>query len=220
MTEIGESNRRVAVAETGEGSRQQMPKTLLLHGSDHPGMVLIGTLLTKNNYLTWSYAVKRALRAKMKFSFIEAHFYTSYSVKFLLWHKCTCGRCTCGVTKTIADQATFSKLIEFLMGLSETFDHMRDQLLVIDPVPSVNNAYSMILRVEKQREVHMEGNDTIESVAMQVRTGEKRDYFPKGGNQRKLFVDKKRLHCDNCGRVGHTRETCFKLHGSLTGTKS
>ncbi|KAL0304041.1 UNVERIFIED_CONTAM: Retrovirus-related Pol polyprotein from transposon RE2 [Sesamum radiatum] len=70
MTELGESSRRVAAAETGEGSRQQMPETL--HGSDHPGMVLSGTLLTKNNYLIWSYAVKRALRAKIKIGFIEA----------------------------------------------------------------------------------------------------------------------------------------------------
>ncbi|KAL2251686.1 UNVERIFIED_CONTAM: hypothetical protein Sindi_2290900 [Sesamum indicum] len=57
--------------ETGEGGRQTVPEALQLHGSDHPGMILVGTLLTKSNYLTWSYAVKRALQAKMKLGFID-----------------------------------------------------------------------------------------------------------------------------------------------------
>ncbi|KAK4386145.1 hypothetical protein Sango_2485100 [Sesamum angolense] len=103
----------------------------------------------------------------------------------------TCGGCTCEVFKATADQATFSRLIQFLIGLSETFDHMRDQLLVIDPVPSVNRAYSMILRVEKQREDSMEESDTADNVAMQVRTGGRNDLIAKGGQQRKTNVDKK-----------------------------
>ncbi|KAL0291398.1 UNVERIFIED_CONTAM: Retrovirus-related Pol polyprotein from transposon RE2 [Sesamum calycinum] len=65
--------------------------------------------------------------------------------------QCTCGW-TCEAFKAAADQAVFTKLIQFLMGLNEMFDHMRDQLLVMDPVPTVNKAYLMILRVEKQRE--------------------------------------------------------------------
>ncbi|KAL0293766.1 UNVERIFIED_CONTAM: hypothetical protein Sangu_3231500 [Sesamum angustifolium] len=52
--------------------------------------------------------------------------------------------CTCGASKTTADQAVFTRLIQFLMGLSESFDHLRDQLLVMDPVPTTNKAYSMV----------------------------------------------------------------------------
>ncbi|KAK4384958.1 Retrovirus-related Pol polyprotein from transposon RE1 [Sesamum angolense] len=66
------------------------------------------------------------------------------------------------------DQATFTRLIQFLMGLSETFDHLRDQLLVMDPVPTVNKAYSMVLRVEKQREVNVDYTNTMDNAAMQV----------------------------------------------------
>ncbi|KAL0342923.1 UNVERIFIED_CONTAM: hypothetical protein Sangu_1179700 [Sesamum angustifolium] len=62
--------------------------------------------------------------------------------------QCTCG-CTCEAFKATADQAVFTRLIQFLMGLSDMFDHMRDQLLVMDPVPIVNKEYSIILRVEK-----------------------------------------------------------------------
>ncbi|KAL0336721.1 UNVERIFIED_CONTAM: hypothetical protein Sradi_4884000 [Sesamum radiatum] len=57
--------------DTTEGSRQSTPEALQLHGSGHPDMILVGTLLTKHNYLTWSYAIKRALRAKMKLGVIN-----------------------------------------------------------------------------------------------------------------------------------------------------
>ncbi|KAL0435393.1 UNVERIFIED_CONTAM: Retrovirus-related Pol polyprotein from transposon RE1 [Sesamum radiatum] len=54
--------------------------------------------------------------------------------------QCTCG-CTCGAFKAIVEQAVFTRLLQFLMGLNETFDHMRDQLLVMDPAPSEPRSY-------------------------------------------------------------------------------
>ncbi|KAL0371778.1 UNVERIFIED_CONTAM: hypothetical protein Scaly_0859400 [Sesamum calycinum] len=57
-------------SSTGE-NRMTMPEKLQLHGSDHPGMVLVSAPLTGKNYLNWSFGVKRALRAKMKLSFID-----------------------------------------------------------------------------------------------------------------------------------------------------
>ncbi|KAK4383954.1 hypothetical protein Sango_3105000 [Sesamum angolense] len=65
--------------------------------------------------------------------------------------QCTCGGCTYGASKATADQAIFTPLIQFLMGFSDTFGHLRDQLLVMDPIPINNNAYSMILRVENRK---------------------------------------------------------------------
>ncbi|XP_011069429.1 uncharacterized protein LOC105155256, partial [Sesamum indicum] len=126
--------------------------------------------------------------------------------------QCTCG-CTCGAFKAAADQATFIRLTQFLMGLSENFDHLRDQLLVMDPIPTVNKAYSMLQRIEKQREVNLEGGDSLDGVVMQVRTGSRRELAVKSGQQRGL-TDKRGLHCSNCNRTGHTRDTCFKLHGT------
>ncbi|KAL0282069.1 UNVERIFIED_CONTAM: hypothetical protein Sangu_2972400 [Sesamum angustifolium] len=47
-----------------------------------------------------------------------------------------------------------------------------------------------------------------------VRTGGRKDLNAKGGQQRKTNVDKKGQHCDHCDKNGHTKETCFKLHGT------
>ncbi|KAL5784713.1 hypothetical protein ACOSQ2_007105 [Xanthoceras sorbifolium] len=44
---------------------------LFLHNSDHPGMALVTTPLTRKNFLTWSRSVKIALGAKLKLNFID-----------------------------------------------------------------------------------------------------------------------------------------------------
>ncbi|KAL0396038.1 UNVERIFIED_CONTAM: hypothetical protein Scaly_0052200 [Sesamum calycinum] len=47
-----------------------------------------------------------------------------------------------------------NQLMLFLMGLINAYDHVRSQVLLMDPLPTVGKAYSMFLRVEKQREVY------------------------------------------------------------------
>ncbi|KAK4411898.1 hypothetical protein Sango_0262800 [Sesamum angolense] len=63
------------MAEPSNAAETRQTTTILerlqLHGSDHPGMVLVSAPLTCNNYLNWSFGVKRALRAKMKLGFID-----------------------------------------------------------------------------------------------------------------------------------------------------
>ncbi|KAL0408068.1 UNVERIFIED_CONTAM: hypothetical protein Sradi_1741200 [Sesamum radiatum] len=165
MAEAAETSRETTqgTVDMTEGKRLQFLETLQLHGSDHPGVILGNISVVE--YLSKLWMIWDELDVLMPTP------------------QCTC-ECTCGAFKAAADQAVFTRLIQFLMGLSETFDHLHDQLLVMDPVPSVNKAYSMILRVEKQREVNMEGTESVDIAAMQVRTG------------------------------GHTRDTCFKLHGT------
>ncbi|KAL2227777.1 UNVERIFIED_CONTAM: hypothetical protein Sindi_2136400 [Sesamum indicum] len=61
----------VEVSATAEMRGNPLPKKLQLHGSDHPEMVLVSVPLTDNNYLNWSFGIKRALHAKMKLGFMD-----------------------------------------------------------------------------------------------------------------------------------------------------
>lgn len=57
------------------------------------------------------------------------------------------------------------------MGLNESYDAIRSQILVMDTLPSLNKAYSMVLRVEKQRSVQVDliaGTGNTDSSAMLV----------------------------------------------------
>lgn len=49
------------------------------------------------------------------------------------------------------------------MGLNDTFENLRNQILVLDPLPYVHKAYSMALRVEKQKEVQINFSNSTES---------------------------------------------------------
>ncbi|XP_031260066.1 uncharacterized protein LOC116118244 [Pistacia vera] len=153
---------------------------LYLQSSDHPGMILVSTLVTgNNNYLSWS-CMKIVLGAKVKLGFVNGKCEMSgeESPNFEQWNRVdfmvtswilnsiskeiveafpytTSAREieeSCAVAKLVADMTSSNRLMQFLMGLNENFDHIRNQILVMDPLPSVNKAYSMVLRVEKQRE--------------------------------------------------------------------
>ena len=68
-----------------------------------------------------------------------------------------CPSCACPESKQYIEHLQFQKLWQFLMGLNESYAHARSQVLMQIPVPSVNQAYAMIVSVESQR-VHGIGN--------------------------------------------------------------
>ncbi|KAL0408387.1 UNVERIFIED_CONTAM: hypothetical protein Sradi_1773100 [Sesamum radiatum] len=92
---------------------------------------------------------------------------TYYTSMKQLWDELVCfmppAMCTCGSNKTKLEQMEASQLIQFLIGQNESFDNIRNQILVLDPLPHVNIAYSMVLRVKRQRQVNLE-------FAVQLRT--------------------------------------------------
>lgn len=96
----------------------------------------------------------------------------------------------------------------------------------MEPLPNANKAYSMVLRVEKQREVNLSYLVTQDNNAFFVKTQQginERDKIPQGrgrglqnqgsGRGRGRANDKASRYCDYCGTTGHVRETYFQLNG-------
>ena len=90
----------------------------------------------------------------------------------------------------------------------------------MEPLPSVNRAYSLILRVEKQREINVNYGEAVKSSALLARTQigystQKRNIYNKPGQRRGDMNkrDKENQFCEHCNVKGHLKETCFKLHG-------
>lgn len=66
---------------------------------------------------------------------------------------CTCGahkNCTCDAHKAVSAALQSEKVYQFLMGLNDSFAHVRSQLLTMDHFPNVNRAYSLLLQDEQQ----------------------------------------------------------------------
>lgn len=100
------------------------------------------------------------------------------------------------------------------MGLSDLYDNIGSQILVLDPLPSLNKAYSMILRVEKQKFVQLNFSDNVDNSAMLTKTSQGAYGWGQGSNKR----DNQRKEngtCDFCKINSHTKDTYFKIHGYL-----
>lgn len=147
--------------------------------------------------------------------------------------------CSCPESKNYAEHFHMQKLWQFLMGLNETYDHSRSQILMIYPLPNVNQAYAMIVNVESQRR-SMIGNfggilsEVGDSTALMSNRNANyhnnhnnynSGYNNNSGNFGSTFsgynsgfrprnnAGKSGLFCDYCKIKGHTKDVCRKLHG-------
>lgn len=65
---------------------------------------------------------------------------------------CTYNGCTCGITKAHEEKEQTRRVMHFLMGLHESFTNAWGQILMMHPLLSVTQAYSLIKQEEKQRQ--------------------------------------------------------------------
>ncbi|XP_019253938.1 PREDICTED: uncharacterized protein LOC109232637 [Nicotiana attenuata] len=172
-----------------------------------------------------------------------------YFTKFKrLWDKldalnviicCSCV-CVCKgkakLTKSLEDQ----RLIQFLMGLNDIYAQARGSILMMNPLPSMDVAYSLLLQDENQRksmQMHIITLNQYHSWQQErtKRQGKNHQKFrnqtqrgagigPKFNNSGQKFIkpqqkfkSKKKYNpnvsCTYCGKTGHTQEDCYRIIG-------
>ena len=97
----------------------------------------------------------------------EQHSVSSYYTKLKgLWDELASYNSTAQSTQQ--DQ---QKLMQFLMGLNDSYSAIRGQILLMNPLPSVRQAYSSVSQEEKQRLLSstITATDLPNSAAMAVR---------------------------------------------------
>ncbi|XP_019267553.1 PREDICTED: uncharacterized protein LOC109244848 [Nicotiana attenuata] len=121
--------------------------------------------------------------------------------------------CGCPEPKQNAEHYQLRKLYQFLTGINDTFDNAKDQILMTRPVPNINQAYAMIINVESQRRNNATVGigDPATLLSNRALTGG----YNRGYKPRNNFA-KSSLQCDFCHLKGHTRDSCYKLHGYPT----
>ncbi|KAL0427167.1 UNVERIFIED_CONTAM: hypothetical protein Slati_2891500 [Sesamum latifolium] len=254
-------------------SRQNLDNPQSNEGS---GLTLVSSPLTGDNYLVWSRAIRFALRAKKKLSYIDgrttrpadnseeldewirndymvitwilnsvskkivdAFIYVSSARSLWLqlearyggsngpmiynwseissitqgdvcdrifhknnnaWDELTCldpvPACTCNVHRQVSEREASRQLMR-LMGLN-VFDHVRSQILLMDPRPHVEKAFSMVHSVEKQLEVqvHIPENNAVYQVQQK-------------GWKGKCVIDKRSIICDYWKKSGTPKGSMF-----------
>lgn len=137
------------------------------------------------------------------------------------WDELACIRLlpsyTCSASKELSDICDNDKLIQFLMGLNSSYDHVRYQILLMDSFPPINKAYLMVLQMEKQREVNtLVSNVNDNSIAMMAKnqSGSSRDWLQRDIPKERNWEEDEKF-CDYCRNTGHTKDNCFKIIGYL-----
>lgn len=121
---------------------------------------------------------------------------------------CTYGM-NCGNAKSWNHFFQRECVMQFLMGLHESFIPIRGQILLLDPLPNISKVFSLVLQEERQRSIGTVGlsNPVSEFSTTNAAQGN-RFQFPRG---------KERPICSHYGRSNHTIDTCYEIHGFPPG---
>lgn len=127
---------------------------------------------------------------------------------------CSCNRCSCGGIKELEDHYQQEYVMNFLMGLNDSYSQIRAQLLLMEPAPTINRAFALVAQETQQRAIS--APPVVSPAALAVRsqlTSRTHSYSSQPKKREKSL-------CTHCGLHGHTVDKCYKLHGYPPGYRS
>ena len=103
------------------------------------------------------------------------------------------------------------RVFEFLAGLNRELDDVKSKVLSCQPLPSIREVFSEVRREENRRRVML------------------REHLSSGPEASALVIcgphsgsgprQSKRTYCEHCKKLGHTKDTCWTLHGKPADRK-
>jgi hypothetical protein len=125
--------------------------------------------------------------------------------------------CTCGALKTIILSYHHQQHVyQFLMELNESYSHVQGQILLIDPLPSINKVFSLVIQEERQRMISSSSlSFNQNTIALFTKTLS----LTRFTGNKSLYIRKDQPICSHCGISGHTVEKCYRIHGFPPGYK-
>lgn len=116
------------------------------------------------------------------------------------------------------------KLHDFLMGLNPDYSHLRSNILSTDPLPSLYQAYQLVVQDERVRMASVgvaEQPTDVLGFAIYAPRGRDKTDHPVCSHCRKTGHDVSRcwalVACTHCKKHGHDVSTCFELVGYPEG---
>jgi hypothetical protein len=103
------------------------------------------------------------------------------------------------------------QVIQFLTGLNDQFNVVKTQILVLDPLPTINKVYSLVIQEESN-------NSSLILIDEPVSAINASNAFPSSNKSQwrgrgYSSGPKPPRHCTFCGRNNHTIDYCYAKHG-------
>lgn len=116
--------------------------------------------------------------------------------------------CVCDAQQSMLTKIDQDNMILFVNGLNNRYATVRNQILFIDPLPTMSKTYSLVLQIEQQNEAY----HAIE-LSVCVADNKKLDATKKNFDKKKAQAEKQNMICEFYKKKGHGWDICFKLHG-------
>ena len=121
--------------------------------------------------------------------------------------------CHCGGTESWLKYQQQECVLQFLMGLNESFAQTHTQIQLMDPILSISKVFSLVVQEERQRSISYGILSSLSPVGISGPSSSMAasNFTSKPRRDRPLYT--------HCGLQGHTMEKCYKLHGYPPGYK-
>ncbi|XP_075664576.1 uncharacterized protein LOC142634167 [Castanea sativa] len=156
--------------------------------------------------------MRMALDAKSKLGFVDSSINASMAVTPL--EKQAWSKCNSMISSWILNSV--SPHITFLNGLNESYSQVKTQILMMEPIPSIDKAFSLAIREERKRSLGFNVTPSVESTALAIKNQAFNQGSSSSSSNDKNFkgnAGKGTPVCSHCGKVGHIMEKCYKLVG-------
>lgn len=155
---------------------------------------------------------------------------TYYTELVTLWEEyqnyvdlplCTCGKCECNAALSWEKLQQRSRVTKFLMGLNEAYDSTRRYILMLKPIPSIEEAFNMVAQDERQKLLRssLKPDSVVFQASAQAQPQYSESMDSASFAAAVAYRQKQRPVCTHCGLAGHIVQKCFKLHGYPPGHK-
>ncbi|XP_015965644.1 uncharacterized protein LOC107489411 [Arachis duranensis] len=133
---------------------------------------------------------------------------------------CSCGsNCVWGLG-VIRSHRAENQVTRFLKGLNDQYFGVRSQVMLMEPLPSINVVFSLLTQQERQAHnlgptSHIMPYFATPSNTSEAQYGRGRGRGRGGRSQatRRGQKGRSRVQCTHCGKTGHTVNVCYKKHG-------
>nr|XP_023886309.1 uncharacterized protein LOC111998447 [Quercus suber] len=210
-----------------------------LPSAENPGIILVSQPLTAENYLHCSRSMTKALSAMNKLGFVDGSIPEPSdpdSPLFQAWWRCNdmvFSWIINALSRNIACKEIYSDkaneiwmdlkeeyVLQFLMGLNETFSNVRVQILLMEPILSINKVFSLIQQEEKQKSVGLRMTSVVESAVLATRFENTFGYGSNSSSHGSNYKGEDWPICSHCGLKGHTVDKCYRVHDFPPGYRN
>uniref|UniRef100_A0A803QCA7 CCHC-type domain-containing protein n=1 Tax=Cannabis sativa TaxID=3483 RepID=A0A803QCA7_CANSA len=119
----------------------------------------------------------------------------------------SCIPCTCAAATQHLAHQNQDQLLQFLKGLNDSYQAVRDQILLLDPCPALIKVFSMVINQERQRSL---GHRLLPPMAASSSSTPQETALAANAASKNK---RPRPHCTNCQKPGHYKDKCYFLIG-------